>query len=81
MTRQLCFHDLYSVGTWDTEAQAYTPQAGMKPSFNLTLTELRIQAAVRPTAVCPLQGAPRSEDSRRLADWPCHKGRARGLRL
>ena len=27
---------LYSVGTWDTEAQAYTPQAGLSvPSLNI----------------------------------------------
>ncbi len=32
---------LYSVGTWDTEAQAYTPQVGLDKSFNLTLAELR----------------------------------------
>lgn len=31
---------LYSVGTWDTEAQAFTPQVGV-PAFNLTLAELR----------------------------------------
>jgi hypothetical protein len=30
----------YSVGTWDVEAQAYTPQVGV-PAFNLTLAELR----------------------------------------
>lgn len=29
----------YSVGTWDTDAQAYTPQDGV-PAFNLTLAEL-----------------------------------------
>lgn len=29
----------YSVGTWDTDAQAYTPQVGV-PAFNLTLGEL-----------------------------------------
>lgn len=33
---------LYSVGTWDTEKQAYTPQRGLKmPSFNLTRMQLR----------------------------------------
>lgn len=31
---------LYSVATWDTDAQAYTPQEGV-PAFNLTLPELR----------------------------------------
>lgn len=31
---------LYSVGTWDTDEQAYTPQVGV-PAFNLTLAELR----------------------------------------
>ena len=31
---------LYSIGTWDTEAQAYTPQIGV-PAFNLTLYQLR----------------------------------------
>lgn len=30
----------YSVGTWDSDEQAYTPQAGV-PSINLTLPELR----------------------------------------
>jgi hypothetical protein len=29
----------YSVGTWDTDAQAYTPQDGV-PAFNLTLSQL-----------------------------------------
>lgn len=29
----------YSVGTWDTEEQAYTPQTGV-PAFNLTLGQL-----------------------------------------
>lgn len=33
---------LYSVGTWDTEKQAYTPQRGLTvPSFNITLPQLR----------------------------------------
>jgi hypothetical protein len=31
---------LYSVGTWDTDSQGYTPQVGV-PAFNLTLGELR----------------------------------------
>jgi len=31
---------LYSVGTWDPELEAYTPQVGV-PSFNLTLWQLR----------------------------------------
>lgn len=31
---------LYSVGTWDADAEAYTPQTGV-PAFNLTLAELR----------------------------------------
>lgn len=30
---------LYSVGTWDTEVQAYTPQTD--PAFNLTASQLR----------------------------------------
>ena len=30
----------YSVGTWDTESQCFTPQIGV-PSINLTLWELR----------------------------------------
>ncbi len=29
----------YSIGTWDTEAQGYTPHPGLK-AFNLTRTEL-----------------------------------------
>ena len=33
---------LYSVGTWDTNKQAYTPQRGLTvPSFNITLAQLR----------------------------------------
>lgn len=33
---------LYSVGTWDTDKQAYTPQRGVTvPSFNCTLQQLR----------------------------------------
>lgn len=33
---------LYSVSTWDTERQAYTPQRGLTvPSFNITLAQLR----------------------------------------
>jgi hypothetical protein len=30
----------YSVGTWDADLQAFTPQAGV-PAFNLTLWELK----------------------------------------
>lgn len=26
----------YSIGTWDTDAQAYTPQLGAGPSINVT---------------------------------------------
>ncbi len=34
---------LYSVGTWDTKKQAYTPQRGLSvPSFNITLGQLRV---------------------------------------
>jgi hypothetical protein len=32
---------LYSIGTWDTEEQAYTPQVGVTKSFNITRSELR----------------------------------------
>lgn len=33
---------LYSVGTWDEELQAYTPQIGMTvPAFNITIGQLR----------------------------------------
>ena len=32
---------LYSVGTWDSEAEGYTPQIGIDKSFNLTKWELR----------------------------------------
>jgi hypothetical protein len=31
---------LYSIGTWDTDEQAFTPQVGV-PAFNLALFELR----------------------------------------
>lgn len=34
---------LYSVGTWDTDKQAYTPQRGLSvPSFNINREQLRI---------------------------------------
>ena len=34
---------LYSVGTWDSERQAYTPQDGLiARSFNVTWLELRL---------------------------------------
>lgn len=33
---------LYSVSTWDTDEQAYTPQVGVTvPAFNITLWQLR----------------------------------------
>ena len=33
---------LYSIGTWDTDREAYTPQRGLSvPSFNITLRQLR----------------------------------------
>lgn len=33
---------LYSVGTWDTDSQGYTPQVGLSvPPFNITLAQLR----------------------------------------
>jgi hypothetical protein len=33
---------LYSIGTWDIDLQAYTPQDGLSvPSFNITLPQLR----------------------------------------
>ena len=32
---------LYSVGTWDTEEQAYTPQNGLTRWLNLTQGQLR----------------------------------------
>lgn len=31
---------LYSIGTWDTDLSAFTPQTGV-PAFNLTLPQLR----------------------------------------
>lgn len=34
---------LYSVATWDSDLQAYTPQIGV-PAFNLTIHELRSRA-------------------------------------
>lgn len=34
---------LYSVATWDTNKQAYTPQVGLSvPAFNITLRQLRV---------------------------------------
>lgn len=34
---------LYSVGTWDTDKQAYTPQRGLTvPAFNITRSQLRL---------------------------------------
>jgi hypothetical protein len=41
---------LYSVGTWDTEVQAYTPQYGLAKSFNLSRSELR--QAIRELRKC-----------------------------
>ena len=39
---------LYSVGTWDTDKQAYTPQRGLSvPSFNITLAQLRVERVAR----------------------------------
>lgn len=35
---------LYSIGTWDTDLQSYSPHPGI-PAFNLTIYELR--AAMR----------------------------------
>lgn len=33
---------LYSVGTWDDQLQAYTPQVGLTvPAFNITIAQLR----------------------------------------
>lgn len=32
---------LYSVGTWDTDEQAYTPHRWIAKTFNMTLRELR----------------------------------------
>lgn len=32
---------LYSCGTWGTDLQAYTPQAGAGPAINVTLWQLR----------------------------------------
>lgn len=33
---------LYSIGTWDTDAQAFTPQAGLSvPCINIPLPTLR----------------------------------------
>ena len=32
---------LYSVGTWDSDCQAYTPQIGVADSINITLAQLR----------------------------------------
>lgn len=31
---------LYSIGTWDSESQSYTPHDGL-PAFNLTIWQLR----------------------------------------
>lgn len=31
----------YSVGTWDSEQEGYTPQIGVSHSFNLTIWQLR----------------------------------------
>ncbi len=41
---------LYSVATWDSDLQAYTPQVGLTHSFNLTIAELR--QAVRELRAC-----------------------------
>ena len=53
---------LYSVGTWDTDKQAYTPQRGLSvPSFNITLAQLRV-------ALKELQGMGYTAHRRRDAD-------------
>jgi hypothetical protein len=37
----MSIQSLYSVGTWDTDKQSYTPQRGLTvPSFNLTWNQL-----------------------------------------
>lgn len=41
---------LYSIGTWDTEAQAYTPQGTDEEAFNLTIHQLR--AAMKELRKC-----------------------------
>jgi len=33
---------LYSVGTWDMDVQAYTPQEGIARSLNITRSELHV---------------------------------------
>ena len=34
--------ELYSIGTWDSKKQAFTPQRGLSvPSFNITRGQLR----------------------------------------
>lgn len=34
---------LYSIGTWDTHRQAFTPHRGLSvPSFNITILQLRV---------------------------------------
>lgn len=35
-----CLEHRYSVGTWDTDTQAYTPQHGLGKSLNITWREL-----------------------------------------
>jgi hypothetical protein len=40
----------YSVGTWDTDAQGFTPQVGCEPWYNLTLGQQR--AALRRLRSC-----------------------------
>lgn len=42
---------LYSIGTWDIDTEAYTPQRGLSvPSINITLAELR--QAIRELRQC-----------------------------
>ena len=52
---------LYSVGTWNTTEQAYTPQSGAGSCFNLTCHDLR-------RALHRLRGMGYSAHRRRDAD-------------
>jgi hypothetical protein len=68
---------LYSVGTWDCEAQAYTPQDEV-PAFNLTIRELR--ASLRAIRQCGY-GAWRTRGSHgdHYSDWAVLVERTDGL--
>lgn len=70
---------LYSVGTWDIDAQAYTPQPGLSvPSLNITLHQLR-QALKELRQRGYAADRVRFDDGNRDSDWSVLVERTDGL--